>query len=128
MTKNLITKTGTVVHRQIGNQGIPVCAPNMARNNAQGITIPTPFLTVDAATAAVNCLDCCAKDGVEAPKRIAGKSVKPALDDFEVGATITTRLGEGVIVKLTKSLVTYTIEGEQGTFAAKRAALRLLNG
>lgn len=133
--KNLVAKNGTVVHAQHGTDGAALCAPMMARNNVAGWTEHTGFMAVDADKAPVTCLDCCAKLGIEPPKRLAGaKKATLALDAFEVGQTIETRTGKGVVVKLTKSMVTYLPEngqvGKSGkplTFVVSRSVARALN-
>ena len=83
-----------------------------------------PHVDVRATDAEVTCKACCAKQGTAAPTARG----KVARDSFEVGQIIKTSWGQGKIVKLTASLVTYTVEGEKGNFAARRADLRRLNG
>lgn len=125
MTKNLVAKNGTVVHAPAATDRNPVLCSNMRRASGYQI-VEAGFSAVDAL---VTCVDCCRIRGIEAPKTLPGaKRVKPALDAFEVGQTITTKIGEGTIVKLTATWVTYTMAGEKGTFTTKRAGLRALNG
>jgi hypothetical protein len=123
MAKNLVAKNGTVVHAPAATDRNPVLCSNMRRASGYEI-VEAGFATTDAE---VTCKDCCRIQGIEAPKTPAGaKRAKPALDSFEVGQVINTRIGRGTIVKLTPSLVTYTMDGE--TYATKRAGLRKLNG
>jgi hypothetical protein len=125
MSKNLVAKNGTAIHAPATTDRNPVLCSNMRRASGYE-TIEAGFSVVNAP---VTCLDCCRILGIEAPKTLPGaKRVKPALDTFEVGQTVTTRIGQGTIVALTASMVTYTMEGEKGTFATKRAGLRKLNG
>jgi hypothetical protein len=132
MTKNLVAKNGTVVHAPAATDRNPVLCSNMRRASGYEI-VEAGFSAVDAP---VTCTDCCRILGIEAPKTLPGaKRVTPALDAFEVGQTITTGGGAGVIVKLTKSLVTYLPEGgpvgKSGkplTFAMNRGKARQLNG
>lgn len=72
MVKNLITRNGKAVHAQLGFQGVPVCAPNMASQ----YSVPVAFLEVDADKAPVTCKNCCRKLGLEASKSLP--TAKPA--------------------------------------------------
>jgi hypothetical protein len=131
MTKNLVAKNGTVVHAPAVTDRNPVLCSNMRRASGYEI-VEAGFSIVDAP---VTCADCCRILGIEAPKTLPGaKRTAPALDAFEVGQTVTTTMGPAVIVKLTKSMVTYVPEvgpagksGERLTMATNRAGLRKLN-
>jgi hypothetical protein len=129
MSKNLIAKNGTVAHAVEGNR--PLCA-DLHTSSQHHASEAVKFATT---TAPVDCVNCCRKLGVAAPQALPGaKKAKAALDTFEVGQAINTRIGRGTIVKLTGSTVTFTVDGQYGKggklvqFAAKRADMRRLNG